>query len=577
METYFLFIIKAALTLSVFYLAGIVLFRNNTRFSVYRFYLLSSILIALAMPLNKVSFRAPEPTVQIMAPNAMPVEIAASKEVLVNPQSIPLESPSMVSTVNWLEIGDMVYWIIVCLLIAKVLFNLLNLAISFAKSDKEQLGRYTIIYLPYSGISYSFFHWIFISAENKGNTEKKNIIQHEIVHASQYHSIDVLLVELLSAVMWFNPIVWLMRKSIRQLHEYLADEGVVNSGTNVLEYQTLLVNQVAGDRLISLPSGFNQSLIKKRLTMMTKMKSDKQTGYRLLMMIPLTGLAFVALSFANKPEVQQPSDAKSFVEKTEQISNLNNAVQNLQPASKDTTRNAKGKSKSDKKTSDNSNIAPPPPQIAPPPPPQPASPPPPPVPETMIKSLVTAIAPTKMNVLYLGADNPLSIAVSEVPDSKLTVTISNGTIRKEGAGYIANPGQLGSAIIQVFAEVNGKKVPTGSMEFRVKPIPDPLANIAGRIAGPISKKKLLEQKAVNVSISNFDLDIQFKVTGFKMSATIKGFVNEYVSKSDKITEEQKSVIRGMSVGDKLYFEDIKAVGPDERIRQMPTIALTIEE
>lgn len=566
METYFLFIIKAALTLAVFYLAGIVLFRKNTRFSVYRVYLLSSMLIALAMPLNKVSFRAHEPSVQIMAPSAMPVEIAASEEIVVTPQTIPRESPSMVSTLNWWEIGNMVYWIIVCLLIVKLLYNFINLAISFAKSEKEQYGRYTIIYLPCSGISYSFFHWIFISAENKGNTEKKNIIQHEIVHASQYHSVDVLLVELLTAVMWFNPIVWLMRKSIRQLHEYLADEGVVNSGTNVLEYQTLLVNQVAGDRLISLPSGFNQSLIKKRLTMMTKMKSDKRTGYRLLLLIPLTGLAFVALSFANKPEVQQPSDAKSFVEKTEQTSNLGNVVQNQQPSSKDTTRNAKAILKSD-----NSNIAPPPP------PPSLASPPPPPVPDSKINSLVTAISPTKMNVLYLGADNPLSIAVSEVPDSKLTVTISNGTIRKEGAGYIANPGQLGSAIIQVFAEVNGKKVPTGSMEFRVKPIPDPLAQIAGRIGGPISKKKLLEQKTVNVAISNFDLDITFIVTEFKMSATIKGFVNEYVSKSDKITEEQKSVISGMSVGDKLYFEDIKAVGPDGRIRQMPTIALIIEE
>lgn len=310
---------------------------------------------------------------------------------------------------------------------------------------------------------------------------------------------------------------------------------------------------------------------------MTKMKSDKQTGYRLLMMIPLTGLAFVALSFSNKPEVQQPSDTKNFVEKIEQTSNLSNVVQNQQPLSKDTTRNAKEKSKSDKKTSDNSNIAPPPPPLAPPPPPPLASPPPPPVPESMINSMVTAIAPTKMNILYLGADNPLSIAVSEVPDSKLTVTISNGTIRKEGAGYIANPGQEGSAIIQVFAEVNGEKVLTCSMEFRVKPIPDPIAKIAGRKAGPISKKKLLEQKTVDVFISNFDLDIRFTVTGFKVSTTIHGFVQEVTSESNKITEEQKSLFQELSVGSKVYFEDIKAVGPDGRLRQLPIVALTIEE
>jgi hypothetical protein len=564
METYFLFIVKATLTLSVFYLAGLLLFRNNTRFAVYRVYLLSSILISLAMPFNKVSFRTPEPSVQVMAPVAILHETIDSRELIETPKAKPQESASIESTVNWPDVANSAYWVIVCLLIARVLYSFFNLAISFSKSEKERLGRYTIIYMPYNGISYSFFHWIFISAENKANTEKKNIIQHEIVHASQYHSVDVLLVELLTAVMWFNPIVWLMRKSIRQLHEYLADEGVVNAGTNILEYQALLVNQVAGDRLISLPSGFNQSLIKKRLTMMTKIKSDQRSVYRLLIMVPLTGLAFAALSFTNDPEVQQSSETKSLVEKTEQTSYLSNIVRTQTPASKDTTRNAKGKSKADKKTSENSNIAPPPPPLV--------SPPPPPAPE-----MVTAIAPTNMNVLYLGIDNPLSIAVSGVPSDRLFVTSTNGIVRREGSKYIATPQQIGSAIIQVFAEVNGEKVATGSMEFRVKDIPEPLANIAGIIAGPISKKVLLEQKTVNVIIASFDFDVQFTVTGFKVSATIHGFVREVSSKSSKITEEQKNLFQELSVGDKLYIEDIKAVGPDGKIREMPPIPLTIKE
>lgn len=110
---------------------------------------------------------------------------------------------------------------------------------------------------------FSFFGWIFIPGDCLKDEESGNIIIHEGIHASQYHSADNILVELTAALMWFNPIVWMMKRSVHLLHEYLADEGTLGRGIDRLRYQSLLLNQVAEGSLISLSSSFNNSLKKE--------------------------------------------------------------------------------------------------------------------------------------------------------------------------------------------------------------------------------------------------------------------------------------------------------------------------
>jgi N-acetylmuramoyl-L-alanine amidase len=107
--------------------------------------------------------------------------------------------------------------------------------------------------------------------------------------------------------MWFNPLVWMMKKSVQLVHEYLADEGVLNTGTDKLRYQALLINQVAEERLICLSSSFNHSLIKKRMIMMTKSKFNKGSKLRILTLIPLAAMLFVGVAFVNGQEVDKNS------------------------------------------------------------------------------------------------------------------------------------------------------------------------------------------------------------------------------------------------------------------------------
>jgi gliding motility-associated protein GldM len=196
--------------------------------------------------------------------------------------------------------------------------------------------------------------------------------------------------------------------------------------------------------------------------------------------------------------------------------------------------------------------------------------------EYQVAEATAVISPTKMNVFYLGVDNPVSISVPGVPGDKVFPTITNGSIRKVGNSYIVNPRQIGNALVTVTAEIDGKKRPMGTMEFRVKPIPDPIPKVAGRKFGNIDRNTLLAQMVVLADLEGFDFDAKFTVTEFTVSASINGFSQDITVKSNKISDAQKNIIRNVQRGQKVYFTDIKAVGPDGRPRDLSTIVFKIQ-
>jgi gliding motility-associated protein GldM len=187
------------------------------------------------------------------------------------------------------------------------------------------------------------------------------------------------------------------------------------------------------------------------------------------------------------------------------------------------------------------------------------------------------ISPLKMNVFYIGVDNPVSISVPGVGSDKITATNTNGPIRKEGNGWIVNPRNIGNAIITVNAKIDGKDKQVGMMEFRVKNIPDPIAKVAGKKGGGIDKNVLTAQSIVQADLEGFDFDAKFTVTEFTVSALVKGFSQDVTVKAtNKISEKQKDIIRNLNRGEKVYFQDIKAVGPDGKPRDLNTVYFKIQ-
>jgi gliding motility-associated protein GldM len=181
------------------------------------------------------------------------------------------------------------------------------------------------------------------------------------------------------------------------------------------------------------------------------------------------------------------------------------------------------------------------------------------------------VSPIKMNVFYLGVDNPVDVSVAGVQPDKIDISVTNARHVKEGDSYIIRPIRPGNAYVVVYADIEGKRREMGRKEFRVKTVPNPVAMVNNQKGGFISQGILLAQIGIFAEMENFDFDLKFTVTEFTVSAVIQGFVREYTSKSNKFTPDQKNLIKNLSRGNNVYIQDIKAVGPDGSTRNLSTI------
>jgi gliding motility-associated protein GldM len=191
--------------------------------------------------------------------------------------------------------------------------------------------------------------------------------------------------------------------------------------------------------------------------------------------------------------------------------------------------------------------------------------------------IVVAISPTKMNVVYIGVDNPINVAVSGYDASELEVSIpENGTLEGENGKYIVKPKHPGNLFIVVKNEGEIIK----ESEFRVKTITNPVAMIPGKgdfYGGDISKEKLLKAGRVVAVIRNFDFDLRFDVVSFTINTTCPKTAKSFSEKSDgnKFSEKQIELIKSMDYKQKFRIEDIKVKGPDGVVRNISSAGFII--
>jgi len=188
------------------------------------------------------------------------------------------------------------------------------------------------------------------------------------------------------------------------------------------------------------------------------------------------------------------------------------------------------------------------------------------------------ISPTKMNVMYMGIPNPIKISVSGVSAENLIVTISNGRIDKAGDDYLAYPSKLDAqgknTSITVNAKMNGEARSMGSMVFRVKEVPPPVATIGGLNGGTLKKEDLLAEDGIFAELKDFDFDLKFKITQFDISFT-GTYVKTTSSKSNRFTDEQKSFLNKLTQGSTIYIDNIVAKGDDGTTRSLSPIGFKI--
>lgn len=188
-----------------------------------------------------------------------------------------------------------------------------------------------------------------------------------------------------------------------------------------------------------------------------------------------------------------------------------------------------------------------------------------------------SVSATKMNVFYIGVDNPVSISAGGVSPDQISASISNGTISRSGSAWVVRPSTPGKAAVSVSAKLGDRMKPMGAIEYRVKNVPSPTAYIANTDGGTVGRDILIASGAIIPRMPpDFEFDLNFQVVSFNFSGNRKGDVIDIRGSGNRLTEEMKNFIKNSRSREKIILEDIYAKGPDGKSRKLNSIVLTVQ-
>jgi gliding motility-associated protein GldM len=206
--------------------------------------------------------------------------------------------------------------------------------------------------------------------------------------------------------------------------------------------------------------------------------------------------------------------------------------------------------------------------------------------EYQVAPPTVVVSPTAMNILYIGLENPIDISVPGVTPDNIRASISHGSLvrgrvrygnRTYRGAWVAKP-PLGRNEVQITVnsvKEDGTMQRHGSIPFRVKKPPPPVAKIAGRKSGTIPLTELTSQIGLAAEVEDFEFDVTYQVTSFKVQVMARGLLAEEASNSYRLTEAQKNLIGQLRRGSQVFFTEIRAVGPTGETQELPAIALKI--
>lgn len=294
MEALLLYMVKSGICFGLLYLSFICLFKNTTRFHFSRMVILWGCVICAFLPFVQIEL-------QEKAFGRIPVEaiqqiVATQNEAQVEGEEVNaiLYAPSVPS----LTVIAGVCYFMGCLVVFIItMLSRFRIKTIIRRSECYECGSYTLYVSQEQKESFSWGRNIVVPGELYVHKEHLNeILLHEISHVCHRHSNDILLMQLFIIFQWFNPFVWKLRSELLDIHEFQADNDVINQGINATQYQHLLVRMAVGSRLYILANGFCRSKLKKRITMMLKKRTNRMVQLRALLFVPL--VAGAIYSFA---------------------------------------------------------------------------------------------------------------------------------------------------------------------------------------------------------------------------------------------------------------------------------------
>ncbi|MBC7401098.1 MAG: hypothetical protein H7289_14255, partial [Mucilaginibacter sp.] len=275
------YLAEANLYLGVFYLAYCLFLTKETYYQLTRVYLLFACVASFTLPVLQIGALKPvEAAVTTTASYTLPEYTA--------PQGFTPIITAPVAIEHHLTVDDYLMYIYLagaCIVFLMLMLKLFTLFKLIANAKRIERDKHKLVYLPQTNVAFSFFNYLFIGAEAEG---ANTIIRHELVHIRQKHSVDIVFLELLKVISWFNPFIYLLQNSLKTVHEYIADEQTAAYETDALTYSSFLVNNAYGAGGSSIThSFFNYNLLKKRIVMLNQKRSGNLARLKYLVTVPV--------------------------------------------------------------------------------------------------------------------------------------------------------------------------------------------------------------------------------------------------------------------------------------------------
>ena len=336
MTAFLIYVLKSALVLALLVSLFMILMSRETFHRVNRYIMLSIVFLALLLPVFNLGIESPfkgvidaikgylladdelvagdgEAGLEIAFGELIPSGYHVANKVVADTASV--QDMDSEQPFDWLRFMGVLYMIGVVLLVARQLLMYFQVSRIIMRSrvvDASRYGCEGVCLRVHGGKEkpFSWFHWVVVGEDDLGDGARE-ILTHEAAHVKAGHSWDIMLADAVIMLQWFNPLAWIMKNTLKDIHEFEADEAVIASGVNAKQYQLLIIKKAVGARLYSIANSFNHSLTKKRITMMCKEKSKKWSCAKALYILPVA--AFVACSLSTSRNAASVGKGNEFI------------------------------------------------------------------------------------------------------------------------------------------------------------------------------------------------------------------------------------------------------------------------
>lgn len=302
MEALTTYAIKAAICLTVLYLPYTFMLRRHTFFSFNRIVLLSIVAMSFVLPLLDIPLLS-----GLFTPTS--AESPTFIEIGL-PLTTQVEAERSTNHISWMRIITLVYVIGASICLRRKCVGLIKLIRFIPQrcmfTDKKD-GMKIYCHIDETR-PFCWMKSVVISAEDYNNNPRE-ILLHEKSHIQHNHSIDILFINLAEVIQWFNPCIWLLHSSLSEVHEFEADDYVLQNGITAQNYQYLLISKTVDNGYLPFANSFNHSLLKKRIKMMKTKKSNPWNRMKVLYVLPVSCLVLSA--FATPTTVETPDNVVS--------------------------------------------------------------------------------------------------------------------------------------------------------------------------------------------------------------------------------------------------------------------------